>query len=78
MRQYFPECDALARVAYQKSKAPMYDVNRVELTKGTSEVLEVKAVDWRPAGDFPIENPFDVLMLELESQYRYNNDRVVS
>ena len=41
------------------------------------EVLEVEAVDRRPARDFPIENPFDVLMFELESQIRYNNDRAV-
>ena len=40
-------------------------------------MLEVKAIDWRLAGDFPIENPFDVLMLELESQFQYNNDRAV-
>ena len=59
------------------SKAPTYDVNQVKLTEGTPEVLEVEAVDWRPAGDFPIENPFDVVMLELESQFRYNNDRAV-
>ena len=32
MRQYFSERDASARVAYKKSKAPTYDVNRVKLT----------------------------------------------
>ena len=67
MRQYFPERDASARVAYKKSKAPTYDVNRVKLIEGTPEVLEVEAIDWRSAGDFPIENPFHVLMLRLES-----------
>ena len=40
-------------------------------------MLEVESIDWRPAGDFPIENPFDVLMLELESHIRYNNERAV-
>ena len=49
----------------------------MKLTEGTPKVLEVEAIDWRPAGDFLIENPFDVLMLELESQFRYNNDRAV-
>ena len=77
MRHYFPERDVLARVAYKKSKAPTYDVNQVKLTEGTPVVLEVEAIDCRPAGDFPIENPFDVLMLELESQFRYNNERAV-
>ena len=77
MRQYFPEGEALARVAYKKSKAPTYDVNRVKLTEGTPQFLEVKVIDWRSTRDFPIENPFDVLMLELESQFRYNNDRAV-
>ena len=77
MRQYFLERDASARVAYKKSKAPTYNINRVKLTEGTPEVLEVKKIDGRPAGDFPIENPFDVLMLELESQFRYNNARAV-
>ena len=67
MQQYFSKRDASATVAYKKSKAPTYDVNRVKLTKGTPEVLEVEAIDWRPAGDFPIENPFDVLMFELKS-----------
>ena len=67
MRQYFPERDASARVAYKKSKAPTYNVNRDKLTEKMPEVLEVEAIDWRPTGDFPIENPFDVLMLEHES-----------
>ena len=49
----------------------------MNLTKGTPEVLEVEAKTWRPARDFLIENPFDVLMLELKSQFRYNNDRGV-
>ena len=40
-------------------------------------MLEVEAIDWRLAGDFPIGTPFDVLMLELESQFRYNNKRAV-
>ena len=40
-------------------------------------MLEVEAIDWHTRGDFPIENPFDVLMLELESQFRYNNNRAV-
>ena len=77
MRQYFSKRDASARVAYKKSKAPTYDVNRVKLTEWTPEVLEVEAIDWSPTGDFPIENPFDVLMLELEVQFRYNNERAV-
>ena len=67
MRQYFQERDASASVAYKGSRAPTYDVNSVKLTEGTPGVLEVEAIDWRPAGDFPIENPFDVLTLELES-----------
>ena len=69
MRQYFPKRDASPTVDYMKSKALTYDVNWVKLTEGTPEVLEVEAVDWRPAGDFPIENLFDVLMLELESLF---------
>ena len=77
MRQYFPERDASARVAYEKSKAPTYDVDRVKLTQRTSKPLEVKAIDRRTARDFPIDNPFDILMLELESQFRYNNDRAL-
>ena len=40
-------------------------------------MLEVEAIDWRPAADFPIENPLDVFMLELESQFRYNNIQTV-
>ena len=40
-------------------------------------MLEVEAIDWCPARDFSIEKPFDVLMLELESRFRYNNDRAV-
>ena len=52
MRQYFSKRKVLARVAYKKPKAPTYDVNRVKLTEGTPEVLEVKAIDWRPAGIF--------------------------
>ena len=74
MRQYFPERDESARVAYKQSEAPTYDVNNVKLTEGTPEVLEVEAIDWRWAGDFPIENPFEDMMLELESECRYNND----
>ena len=66
MRQYFPERDASSRVAYKKSKAPTYVVNRVQLIEGTPGVLEVEAKDWRPKGNYMIENPFDVLMLELE------------
>ena len=77
MRQYFSKRDASARVANKKSKAPTYDVNLVRLTEGTLEVIEVEAIDWRSARDFPIENPFDVLMLELESQFRYNNERAM-
>ena len=77
MRRYFPERDASARVAYKKSKAPTYNAHRVNLTEGTPEVLEVEAVDWRTEFDFPIDNPFDVLMLELESQFRYKNDEAV-
>ena len=77
MRQYFSERDASARVACRKSKAPTYNVNRVQLTEGTPKVLAVEAIDWRPAGDFPIENPLDVLMLEFEVQFRYNNKRAV-
>ena len=34
-------------------------------------------IDWRLAGDFQIENPLDVLMLELESQFQSNNDRAL-
>ena len=49
----------------------------MKLIEGTPEEPEVEAIDWRPAGDFPIENPFDVLILELESQFRYNNKRAV-
>ena len=44
MRQYFLERGASARVAYKKSKAPTYDVNRVKLTEGTQKVLEVEAI----------------------------------
>ena len=73
----FSERDALARVAYKKSKAPTCDINQVKLTEGTLEVLEVEVIDWRRAGDFPVENPFHILMLELKSQFRYNNKRVV-
>ena len=49
MRQYFPERDASAWEAYKKSKVPTFDINRVKLTEETVEVLEVEAVDWRPA-----------------------------
>ena len=40
-------------------------------------MLEVKPVVWRRAGDFPIENSFDVLIFELEVQFRYINERAV-
>ena len=60
MRHFFPERNASSKVAYNKLKAPTCDVNRVKLTERTPKVLEVEAIDWRPAGDFPSENPFDV------------------
>ena len=77
MREYFPERDASSKVAYKKYKSPTYNDNRVKLTEGTPVVLEVEAIDWRPTSDFPIENPFDDLMLEFVGRFRYNNDRAV-
>ena len=49
MRQYFPEHDAVAGEAYANSKPTVYNKRRVKIVEGTLEVLEVEAVDWRPA-----------------------------
>ena len=38
----------------------------------------VDAVDWRLEGEYPHENPNDVLMSELENQFRYNNERAIN
>ena len=37
----------------------------------------MEAIDWRPEGVYPIENPYDVPMGKLEIQFRCNNERAV-
>ena len=40
-------------------------------------MLVVAAINSRTQGEYPIDDPYDVLMSELENQFRYNNKRAV-
>ena len=77
MTKFCPERDAVARVGYQRSKPPTYDAEHNKLTEGVPEKLAVEAVDWRPEGEYHIDNQYDVLMNEPETQFRYNNERAI-
>ena len=49
----------------------------IKLTEGTFEVLAEPAIDWRPEGEYPINDPYDVLMAELDDKFRYDNVKAV-
>lgn len=75
--KWYRERHAAACVAYKRQRAPTNDSQGNKLTAGVREELAVEAVDWRPKGVHPFENPFDVLMFELEEQFRYNHNCTV-
>ena len=65
----------------RRSIPPVYDDNHNKTTEGTlakPAVEAVEAVDWRLEGEYPYENPFNVLMSELENRFRYNNKRAIN
>ena len=77
MTMFYPDRHAVPRIAAKRFVAPTYDVDHDKLTESLPPVLAVEAIDWHPEGEYPIDNPNDVLIAELEDQFRYNNERAV-
>ena len=56
---------------------PTNDAYNNKLTEGVPEKLASEAIDWRPEGEYPIENLFVVMMGEMEDLFRYSNEGAV-